>query len=148
MPAMKCAVQWLSAAVLLFGLFRFAYADEFTSSGFKVLDPVFSPGGFSSSTDYTNIGAITQIAIGTSTSAGFVVNAGFTSFPFVSSPVVTSTAGDGQVALSWAAVTGFLGWTISSYNVGQSTASGGPYTYSSVGNVTSSARTRLSNRTL
>ena len=144
---MKLKFQWLVAVIFLFGIFQVGRADEFSSSGFKVLDPVVLPGGYSSSAGYTNTGVITQIAIGTSTATSFNINAGFTSFPFVSSPVITSTAGDGQVALSWTAVIGFLGWTVSSYNVGQSTTAGGPYTYTSLGNVTSSTRTGLTNGT-
>jgi len=68
-------------------------------------------------------------------------------FPFSSTPVVTPTAGDAQVSLSWTAATALVGWSVGGYNVGQSTVSGGPYTYTSVGAVTSSTRTGLSNGT-
>jgi len=134
--------------VFLFLAPAIALGDEFTSTNFKVLDPVLAPGGYSSSTSYQLTGVITQIAIGTSTITDFNVSGGFLFFPFASSPTVTATAGDGQVSLSWTSSSGLLGWTVSGYNVGQSTTSGGPYTYtSSLGNVTSSTRTGLSNGT-
>lgn len=106
-------------------------------------------GGYSTSTGFQLFGTISQISIGTSTATGFNLNSGFLYFPFASSPVITSpTAGNGQVSLSWSQSEGFLGWTVSGYNVGQSTTAGGPYTYSSsLGNVTSSTRTGLTNGT-
>lgn len=105
-------------------------------------------GSYSTSTSYQLFGAISQTSIGTSTAESFNLNAGFLYFPFVSTPVVAATAGNGQVSLSWTEATGFLGWTVSGYNVGQSTNSGGPYSYSSsLGNVRSSTRTGLTNGT-
>ena len=126
---------------------NFVYADEFTSSSFRVLDPMFFSAGFGTSTDYQLWSSVSQLGIGTSTATDFRAQGGFLFFPFVSTPVVSATAGNAQVALSWAAVTGALGWTVSGYNVGQSTTAGGPYTYSSLGNVTSSTRTGLANGT-
>lgn len=113
------------------------FADDYTSTNFKVADPVVYPGGYSSSTNFQIFDVITQIAPGSSSATNFQVGSGFLYFPFATTPTVTATAGSGQVALSWTASTGFLGWTVSSYNVGQSTTSGGPYTYTSLGNVTS-----------
>lgn len=104
-------------------------------------------GGYGSSTSFKLFGAISQISTGTSTTASFNLNAGFLYFPFASSPVVGATAGNGQVSLTWSASQGFLGWNPSGYSVGQTTASGGPYSFTSVGNVTSSTRTGLTNGT-
>jgi len=125
-----------------------AQADEFQSTSFKVLEPVLNPAGYSTSSGYSLWGTIAQIAIGTSTITSYNLSSGFLFFPFASSPALSATAGDGQVSLSWNASQGFLGWTASGYNVGRSTTSGGPYTYSaSLGNVTSSTRTGLTNGT-
>ncbi|MDP3784692.1 MAG: dockerin type I domain-containing protein [bacterium] len=125
-----------------------AFADELSSSGFKVFDSVMFSGGFASSTSFQLFSSFAEFVLGTSTSASFEVRPGFLFYPFASSPVVTATAGAGQVSLSWTASAGVLGWTVSGYNVGQSTTSGGPYSYSvSLGNVTSSTRTGLSNGT-
>ena len=53
--------------VCLLALALFVQADEFTSSGFKILEPVLQPAGYSTSDGYTLIGTIAQLAIGTST---------------------------------------------------------------------------------
>ena len=136
--------------LLFFFIFVFGagpvYSEESTSASFKMLDPVLAPSGYSTSTGFQLWGAISEVAIGTSTSASFGVNAGFLYFPFASSPVVSATAGSGQVALSWTASTGYLGWTASGYNIAQSTTSSGPYSYTN--DVTSPAtRTGLTNGT-
>lgn len=126
----------------------FAQADEFRSTNFISSEPVIFSGSYGTSSSFALIGSIAQIAIGTSTSAGFGINSGFLYFPSVTSPIVSATAGNAQVSLSWTASLGSLGWTVSGYNVGQSTVSGGPYAYSSsLGNVTSSTRTGLTNGT-
>lgn len=137
---------------ILFGISvpLFSFAFEATSTSFKLIDPVFTiTGGFATSTTYRLNQAASQPAIGTSSSpTSFRVSGGFLYFPFVTKPTVISTAGDASVDLSWTASPsqGFLGWNVSGYNVGQATISGGPYTYSaSLGNVTSSTRTGLSN---
>jgi hypothetical protein len=99
----------------------FASADEFTSSSFRVLDPVIYPAGYGTSSDYQLWSSVSQLGIGTSTATSFTVHGGFLPFPSVTTPVISATAGNAQVALSWTAATGFLGWTVSGYNVGQST---------------------------
>ena len=55
-------------------------------------------------------------------------SSGFAAYPFASTPSVSATAGNAQVALSWTASQGFVGWTVSGYDIGQSTVAGGPYT--------------------
>ncbi len=132
---------------LFWGSLAAVHAGEFTSSSFKMLDPVINPGSFSTSSSFQLIGVIDQIAIGTSSAASFKVSSGFLFYPFVSSPVVSATAGNASVSLSWTASQGFLGLTVSAYDVGQSTVSGGPYSFTNVGNVTASTRTGLTNGT-
>ena len=147
---MKRAGAIFIPAVLSLLLLLTAKADEFTSSSFKVLEPVLQPAGYSTSSDYILISTIAQLATGTSTASSFNLSSGFLYFPFAyfPSPVVTATAGDTQVSLSWTAAQGFLGWNVSGYNIGKSTSSGGPYAFSaSLGNVTSSTRTGLTNGT-
>jgi hypothetical protein len=131
---------------LIFGV-RPVFSQEFTSSSFKVLDPVMAPSGYSTSANFQLWSTISEVALGTSTSALYGIGAGFLRYPFASSPVVSATAGDGQVALSWTDSTGYLGWTASGYNIAQSTTAGGPYSYTSLGNVTSATQTGLSNGT-
>jgi len=139
---------------LFFGTIGFVFllakivgAQEFSASNFKVIDPVIAPAGYSSSASFGLWGNVSQLAIGTSTATSFGVNAGFLFFPFVSTPAVSTTAGDGQVDLSWSAATAALGFSISGYTVGQATAAGGPYNYTSVGNVTAATRSGLTNGT-
>src|SRR3989344_395472 len=136
----------LILCILLFGA-KFAHADVSTSTSYTMLDPVLNAGGYGSSTSFKLSGVISGVAIGTSTSLSFGNSAGFLYFPFASTPVVSATAGSSQVALSWTASTGYLGWTASGYNIGRSTSSGGPYSYTSLGNVTSSTVTGLTNAT-
>lgn len=145
-------MQRISYYVILFLLvmtssFRFVYAEQFNSTNFTVLDPVLVPSGFGTSAAFQLWGSLSEIAIGTSTVTDFGVNSGFLFYPEVTIPVVTSSVGDSKVDLSWTVSEGFLGWTASSYAVGQSTISGGPYTYTSLGNVFSSTRTGLLNNT-
>lgn len=132
--------------VLLLPSFR-ANAQEFQSTNFRALDPVIFPAGYSTSTNFQLHSTISQVAIATSSVTSFKVSSGFLYFPFVSKPVPTATAGDSQVTLTWTAASGLLGWSVSGYDVGQSQTSGGPYSYSVVGNVLTSARTGLTNGT-
>jgi hypothetical protein len=137
-------------AVILCALFFGAgqtHSQEFTSVNYTVLDPVMNAGGYGTSTNFGLLGVISQVSNGQGTSATFGNNAGFLYYPYASSPSVSATPGSGQVSLSWTASVGYLGWTPSGYDIGQSTVSGGPYSYTSLGNVTSGTRTGLSNGT-
>lgn len=124
-----------------------AYSEDFTSSSYKVVDPVMDAGGFGSSPSFQLLGVMSQIANGPGLSANFGDNAGFLYFPTTTTPVAVATPGDGQITLSWTASVGTLGWTTSGYNIGRSTTSGGPYSYTSLGNVTSSVVGGLVNST-
>lgn len=125
-----------------------AHAEVFSSTNFRILDPILdTTSGYSTSTSFSLFQSIGQIGLGTSTASSFQLNSGFLTFPTTTIPVVTAAAGDGQVSLSWTAATGALGWTIGGYNVGQGTASSGPYTYTSTGSGLSSTRSGLTNGT-
>ena len=143
----------LSSLFLLLLLFLLAWlpssvvGQEFSGSSLKVIDPVLAPAGFSTSSGYQLFGSIGELALGTSTASSFGLNPGFLFYPFVTTPAVSATAGDTQVALSWTSASSYLGWTVGGYSVGQSTTLGGPYSYSSLGNTTSSTRTGLTNST-
>lgn len=128
-----------------------AGATDYSSASYVIKDPVLAPSGYATSAGYAMTMTVGQIAIGTSTPtvAGTVgeTRSGFEYFPFVNRPTPSATAGDAQVSLSWTASTGVLGWVVSGYSVGQSTVSGGPYSFAAVGNVTSSTATGLANGT-
>lgn len=131
----------------LFFCVGYAYSEEYSSSQYTVLDPVMNAGGYGSSTNFSLLGVISQISNGPGSSANFGDNAGFLYYPSVSSPAVSATPGSSQVSLSWTASQGYSGWAVSGYNVARSTTSGGPYTYTSLGNVTSDTQTGLVNGT-
>ncbi len=122
-------------------------ADQFTSSSFIVNDPVLAPALYSASASFRLQNLLSQIGIGTSTSSLFGLKSGFLYFPYVTSPIVTASAGNAQVGLSWTGASAGSGWTVGSYDIGQATVSGGPYSYSNVGIVTSSTVTGLTNGT-
>jgi hypothetical protein len=79
------------------------FAQDFSSSNYTVSNPTLFPGGYSSSNTFGLTSVISQIAIGSSTAATFKQFAGFLYFPFITTPVVSATAGNAQVALSWTA---------------------------------------------
>lgn len=127
-------------------VFSFSYAD-FTSPSFQLENPInIIEGGQSSSSSFQYYSNTGQLTGGQSTSGSFAQNAGFLYFPTASSPIVSATAGNAQVTLSWTAAVGTFA-NITSYEVGISTTSGGTFTYTSVGNVLTSIRTPLINNT-
>ena len=126
---------------------QFALATDYSSASYKVIDPVLFPAGYATSTSYSLTSTVAQISTGTSTSVLWRDQSGFEYFPFANAPVLSASPGDAQVSLSWTASVGVLGWTVSGYNLGQSTVSGGPYTYTSVGAVLSSTPAGLTNGT-
>ncbi|MBP6946265.1 MAG: fibronectin type III domain-containing protein, partial [Candidatus Pacebacteria bacterium] len=138
-------ILYIFWALMMFG--QVTFAQEFSASSYKVYDSVIVPSEFSTSAGFKLWSTISEVAIGTSTSLSFGINSGSLYFPFASSPAVSATAGTGSVSLSWTASTGYLGWNVSSYKIAQSAVSGGPYSYTSVGNVTSSSVTGLTGGT-
>lgn len=121
-------------------------AEDYTSSNFIIKDPVLNNvGGYASSTSFQLFGSLGELSVGTSSATTFGALSGFLGYPFISTPAVSATAGDAQVSLSWTAAQGFLGFSVSGYQVGKGTASGGPYTYTGVGDVTSAIQAGLSN---
>lgn len=77
---------------------------EFSSADFTVRDPILVPSGYSSSSDFQLQGNISQIAVGTSSSASFGNTAGFLPFivPSVTPPVIpppTLVGGGGILGL-------------------------------------------------
>lgn len=125
----------------------FVVADEYTSGSYRVLEPVIVPANFSTSSNFQLWSTVGEVSKDTSSSVSYQVGAGFLRYPIASSPAVSTTAGDGKVTLSWTVSQGYLGWTPSGYNIGSSGTSGGPYTYTSFGNVTTGDVTGLTNGT-
>ena len=137
----------IAALVTLFAIPLSLFAQDFTSQSYKVNEPVLFTGGTAASPSFGLTSVIGEPAIGPSTGNSLELLGGFLYFPFVSSPVVQTTAGDAQVSLSWTLATAGSGFTVSGYSIGQSTVSGGPYGFTTVGNTLSHTETGLSDGT-
>ena len=131
---------------IIFPIFNLKAAD-IISDNFKIRDSAFGVGNVNemSSVNFSLQGILSQFSIGSSTASIFKLNSGFLYFPKVTSPLLIASAGNAQVTLSWTSSFGFLGINIGGYKVGQSETAGGPYSYTSVGNVTSAVRAPLTN---
>src|SRR5438552_295183 len=88
----------LILCVMLFGV-KIVYSQEFTSSGYKVLDPVINAGGYGSSANFQLFGVISQVSNGESTASSFGDKAGFLYFS-TASPVVPIMSPPGYSPLS------------------------------------------------
>ncbi|MBI4281036.1 hypothetical protein HY628_02465 [Candidatus Uhrbacteria bacterium] len=123
-----------------------AEAFDYLSPNFILRDPIISMGGgFSASTTFQYFSSLTQTVIGENTSSVFRYRSGFLYFPTITSPILTVTPGPSRADLLWTAAEPFLGFTVSSYEIGQAIASGGPYTFAEVGNVFATQRLGLTN---
>jgi hypothetical protein len=122
-------------------------AADYSSGSFTVKDPVIDSGFQSSSSLNFGLGqSLSQIAIGRSASASFKLWSGFQYYYKVDANVLTATAGDAEVDLSWTVPQTYLGVNVSGYEVGTGTTSGS-YTFEDVGNVTAFTKTGLINGT-
>jgi hypothetical protein len=112
------------------------YAADLSSTSFIVRDPLVGTGGsYGTSASFASYGSGDMTSIGRGTSASFEGRYGFLWYPYVTSGVLSATASGADANLTWTASTAGGGWNISGYSIGKATASGGPYTYTSVGNV-------------
>lgn len=121
-----------------------AYSADLTSTNFIVKDPlVGTGGGYGNSTNFEAFGSGDMTMLGSGSSTNFEGRYGFLWYPYVTQGVFTAVVNGAQADLSWGASTAGLGWSISGYNTGISSVSGGPYTYTNVGLVTSYSYTSL-----
>lgn len=124
--------------IFSFLMFTTVYATDLTSTNFIVRDPVIGTGGgYGTSTNFKAFSAGQTLLSGVGTSATFIGHYGFLYFPFVTIGTLTAVANGADGDLSWPASVAGQGWTVDGYNTGIATVSGGPYTYTDVGNVTS-----------
>ena len=135
--------------IFLFSIFPFGFvsAADLGSQNFKIKDSFMGSEQQMNSQNFSLNGVLSQFAEGSSIGQLFNLNSGILYFPSVTSPVVSVTAGDAKVDLSWTSSQGFLGVNVSGYLLGQSTTSGGPYSFMSVGNVTNAIKSPLLNGT-
>jgi hypothetical protein len=98
----RVAVFIISFVTIYSAGFVPAYADEYTSASFKSVDPVLSSGSISTSNDYQLTGTVSQIAPGTSDSAGYQGYGGFLYYGAIATtPTVTVTpsSDNGPIAI-------------------------------------------------
>ncbi len=120
------------------------YGADLTSTNFIIRDPLVGTGGsYGSSASFSAYGSGDMTMIGSGSSASFEGRYGFLWYPYVTQGTFTATAVGSQANLAWGASVAGLGWNVSGYNTGMATVSGGPYSYTSVGNVTSYSYTGL-----
>ncbi len=122
---------------ILFFAFK-AVAVDLTSTNFIVRDPVIGTGGgYGTSTNFKAFSAGNLNLSGLGSSTSFIGHYGFLYYPFVTDAVLMATPNGASADLSWTASSSGLGWTVSGYNIGKASVSGGPYVYTDAGNVTS-----------
>lgn len=124
-------------------------ATDYTSSDFILRDPVLTDGGgFSSSSGFQFWNTLGEQTFGQNASESNSQRSGFLYFPVATgAPIVTATAGNARAILTWTAASTALGLAVASYDVGQGTVSGGPYSFTSVGNVLTNTPSNLTNGT-
>ncbi len=122
----------------------FTYAADMTSTNFIVRDPlVGTGGGYGTSTNFAAFSSGDMTMLGESSSTSFLNRYGFLYYPYATVGSFTATPNGSQADLAWAATTAGLGWNVSGYKTGSATVSGGPYSYTTVGNVLSYSYTGL-----
>ena len=124
---------------LLFLFFFFnTHAEDLTSTNFIIRDAVIGTGGsYSTSTNFKLYGSGNTNLSGENDSSSFKGRYGFLYFPFVQVGTLSASQNGIDVDLSWTASTAGLGYTVSGYKTGVANVSGGPYSYTSLGNVLS-----------
>lgn len=137
--------QTLGIAILVsFFATTFVSATDLTSSNFIIRDPLVGTGGsFGTSTNFKAFGSGDMTNIGRGTSTNFEGRDGFLWYPYVTQGTFTATPNGSQADLAWGASTAGLGWNVSGYKTGIASVSGGPYTYTTHGLVTSYSYTGL-----
>lgn len=120
------------------------YASDLTSTNFIIRDPIVGTGGsYGTSTNFKLFSSGNPSFSGTGSSTNFIGRYGFLYFPFINVGTLTAVQDGIDADLSWPASTAGLGYNVSGYNTGVASVSGGPYTYTNVGNVTSYSYTSL-----
>jgi len=124
--------------LIFFSLFAFysARAETLSSTNFQIKDPVIGTGGgYGSSASFKLLSEGDKVLTGVGSSISFIGHYGFLYYPFVTSAVLSANANGSDGDLTWTASSAGQGWGVGGYNVGKASVSGGPYTYTNVGNV-------------
>jgi hypothetical protein len=134
---MKKILALLSIAVLC--LATVASAQDLTSGHFIIRDPTVGTGG-----GYQASGTFKMYSAGNlnisgdgGSSASYKAREGFLQYPEVHASVLSASTTGSTINLTWTPTTVANGYTVSGYNLGIATVTGGPYTFTAVGNVLS-----------
>ena len=129
---------------LAFFLAGVVSASDLTSTSFIIRDGVIGTGGdYATTTNFKMFGGGETLFTDAASSTSFIGHFGFLYYPYVTLGTLTATPNGASMDLSWGASTAGGGWSVSGYNTGKASVSGGPYTYTAVGNVTSYSYTQL-----
>ncbi len=125
--------------LILYAAGTLVYAKDLTSTHFIVRDPsIGTGGGYQSSGSYHMYSAGNLNVSGNiGNSTDYTGRAGFLQYPEADAGALTVTSTGSEIDVSWPATTVADGYTVSGYNLGIAATSGGPYTFTPVGNVTS-----------
>jgi hypothetical protein len=130
-------MRWPLLAIVLLLPFV-ANAQEASSANYLISTPgIGVGGGYATSTNYSLYSSLAPFTEAISSSLSYINRSGFLAYPYVSTPVVSATAGVELASLTWTAADTALGYAVGGYAVGRSSTSGGPYAFTSVGNVLS-----------
>jgi len=133
-----------SILVFTFIFVSLVNAADLTSTNFIIRDPVIGTGGgYGTSTNFALFSEGDKVLTGLNTSTSFIGHYGFLYFPDIDEAVLSAVPNGADADLSWTATTTAGGWTVDGYNTGIASVSGGPYTYTDVGNVLSYSYTGL-----
>jgi len=123
--------------VIVYSLGTVALAKDLTSADFIIRDPsIGTGGGYQSSASYTMYSAGNLNVSGNAgSSSSYQLRDGFLQYPEADAGPLTPTVSGSTITVTWPATTVADGYTISGYNLGIATTSGGPYTFTPVGNV-------------
>ncbi|GEM_PF-6021813 len=132
---MKKVVTTLLLLVYLCG--TYAMAADLTSTDFIVRDPsIGTGGGYQASGSFKMYSAGNLNVSGNlGTSPSYIGRGGFLQYPEVQGAVLSATSTGSNINLTWTASTAEGGYNVSGYKIGIATTSGGPYTFTSTGNV-------------
>lgn len=122
-----------------------ALAADLTSPSFIVRDPMIGTGaGYYASGSFRLFGSGNTALSGNNASATYKGEYGFLYWPFIQSGVLSVSVVNSTANLTWTASTAGSGFSVSGYKIGISSASSGPYVFTSVGNVTNYSYANLS----
>jgi hypothetical protein len=128
-----------SIALVLLLTETIVYAQDLTSTHYIIRDPAIgTSGGYQSSASFklNSVGNL-NLSGDAGVSASFKGRAGFLQYPEADSGTLVPVVVGSEIDITWNATTVAGGYTVSGYKLGVGSVSGGPYTFTSVGNVLS-----------